>query len=193
MELFKNQKTYFAKSRKQWRKWLEKNHSAEKCVWLIFYKSESKIRGVDYADAVEEALCYGWIDSTVYKRDDESRYQFFAKRKPQSNWSASNRERVSRLQKLGLIMPPGQAMIDIAKKSGTWTATANAEKIIIEDDLQKLFDKNKKAFKNFQAFSPSAKKIILYWIYTAKRPETRKERMKTTVSLAAKNMKSRNG
>jgi len=190
METFKDQKTFFAKTRKQWRKWLEKNHAEEKCVWLIFYKKDSKTKGIEYSDAVEEALCFGWIDSTVYKRDEESRYQFFAKRKPGSNWSSSNRERVERLLKLGLITPPGQAMIDIAKKTGTWTATENAEKIIISKDLQMLFNKNKKAFKNFHAFTPSAKKIILAWIYSAKRPETRMERIRKTVELASRNVKA---
>jgi len=191
METFKNQKTFFAKTRKHWRRWLEKNHDSEKCVWLIFYKKGSKTKGVEYVDAVEEALCFGWIDSTVYKRDEESRYQFFAKRKPQSNWSASNKERVERLLKQKLIAPAGQEMIDLAIKTGTWSVLEDAEKIIISNDLQKLFDKNKKAFKNFQAFSSSAKKIILSWIYTAKLPETRKERIRKTVEMAAKNVKAR--
>ena len=88
-------------------------------------------------------------------------------------------------------MPAGQALIDLAKKTGTWTATENAEKMIISKDLQTLFNKNKKAFTNFQAFSPSAKKIILGWIYSAKLPETRIERIRKTVELAAKNIKAR--
>src|SRR5689334_13226664 len=108
MEKFKDQKTYFAKTRKQWRKWLEKNHAKEKCVYLIFYIKDSKMKGVSYVDAVEEALCFGWIDSTVYKRDAESRYQFFSKRKPRGNWSASNKERVQRLLKQKLMTPAGQ-------------------------------------------------------------------------------------
>jgi uncharacterized protein YdeI (YjbR/CyaY-like superfamily) len=127
-------------------------------VYLIFFGKESKIQSLPYADAVEEALCFGWIDSTVYKRDADSRYQFFAKRNPRGNWSASNKLRVGRLLKQGLMMPPGQAMIDIAKKSGTWTAMDDAEKMIIPEDLKIRLEKNKKAFINFQAFSPSSKK-----------------------------------
>jgi uncharacterized protein YdeI (YjbR/CyaY-like superfamily) len=96
MERFKDQKTYFAKTRKHWRSWLEKYHTKEKCVYLIFYTKDSKLQGVPYVDAVEEALCFGWIDSTVYKRDEKSRYQFFAKRNPRGNWSTSNKERVKR-------------------------------------------------------------------------------------------------
>src|SRR5689334_11070923 len=190
MEIFKDQKTYIAKTRKHWRKWLEKNHVKEKCVYLIFYTKESKLQGVSYVDAVEEALCFGWIDSTVYKRDEESRYQFFAKRNPRGNWSASNKERVQRLLKQGLMMPAGQEMIDVAKKNGSWTVLDEAEKMVIPEDLQKLLKKNKKAFKNFQSFSPSAKKIILSWIYTAKRAETRMNRIKKGVELAAKNIKA---
>jgi uncharacterized protein YdeI (YjbR/CyaY-like superfamily) len=190
MEKFKDKKTFFAKTREQWRKWLEKNHSKENCVYLILYRKESKTQGVSYSDAVEEALCFGWIDSTVYKRDEESRYQFFAKRNPKGNWSASNKERVKRLIVQDLMMPAGQAMIDIAKKTGTWTALDSVEKMIIPQDLKMRLEKNKKAFKNFEAFSPSAKKIILVWIQTAKRPETRLARIKKTVELAAKNIKA---
>ena len=190
MEKFKEQKTHFAKTRKQWRNWLEKNHAKEKCVYLVFYTKDSKLQGVSYVDAVEEALCFGWIDSTVYKRDEVSRYQFFAKRNPRGNWSASNKERVQRLLKQGLMMPAGQAMIDIAKKNGSWSVLDEAEKMIVPDDLLKLLKKNKKAFTNFQAFSPSAKKITLAWIYTAKQPETRKNRIKKVVELAAKNIKA---
>jgi len=190
VEKFKDKKTYFAKTRNHWRKWLEKNHTGERCVYLIFYTKDSKQQGVPYVDAVEEALCFGWIDSTVYKRDTESRYQFFAKRNPRGNWSSSNKERVKRLLKQGLITPAGQAMIDIAKKNGSWSVLDSAEKMIIPDNLKKLLQKNKKALKNFEAFSTSAKKIILTWIYTAKRPETRLARIKKAVQLAAKNIKA---
>lgn len=190
MEKFKDKKTFFAKTRNQWRKWLQKYHSKEKCVYLIFYSKDSTTQGIPYADAVEEALCFGWIDSTVYKRDKESRYQFFAKRNPKGNWSASNKVRVARLLKQGLMMPAGQVMIDIAKKTGTWNVLDDVKKMVIPKDLKIRFEKNKKAFKNFQAFSPSAKKIILAWIQTAKRPETRQARIKKTVDLAAKNIRA---
>src|SRR6185436_17686211 len=121
-----------------WRSWLEKYHAKEKCVYLIFYTKDSKLQGVTYVDAVEEALCFGWIDSTVYKRDAESRFQFFAKRNPRGNWSASNKERVKRLLKQGVMTPAGQAMIDIAKKNGSWDVLNEAEKMVIPNDLQKL-------------------------------------------------------
>ena len=98
---------------------------------------------------------------------------------------------MKRLSKLGLIAPAGQAMIDIAKKNGSWSVLDEAEKMVIPEDLQNLLLKNKKAFENFHAFSPSAKKIMLTWIYTAKLPATRINRIKKVVALAAKNLKAR--
>jgi len=116
-ETFKGKKTFYAKSRKEWRKWLEKNSETEKSVWLIFYNKLSKIKSVPYEEAVEEGLCFGWIDSVKYKRDDESSYQYFSPRKLKSNWSKSNRDRVKKLTEAGLMTESGQKLIDHAKKS----------------------------------------------------------------------------
>lgn len=190
MELKDGQKTFYARSRKEWRKWLEKNHAREKSVWLIMYNQNSNTPSVKYAEAVEEALCFGWVDSKANKRDAESHYQYFAQRKPGSNWSESNRERVARLTKEGLMMPAGQAMVDLAKKAGTWLALVPIQNAEIPEDLQKRLNRNKKAFENFQAFPPSSKRIILEWILNAKRPETRKQRIEETVTLAAKNIRA---
>jgi uncharacterized protein YdeI (YjbR/CyaY-like superfamily) len=185
-----DQKTFQAKSRAVWRRWLEKNHSKEKSVWLIIHHKSNQASSVYYDEAVEEALCFGWIDSKPNKRDDESYYLFFSQRKPKSNWSKINKERVEKLTKLGLIKPAGQAMIDLAKKSGTWSALTQVDNIVVPPDLQKHFNKNKTAFKNFQAFPPSSKKIILEWIMNAKRPETRLQRIMQSVELAEKNIRA---
>jgi uncharacterized protein YdeI (YjbR/CyaY-like superfamily) len=190
MELKGGIKTFQAKSRTVWRKWLEKNHSKEKSVWLIIHHKSNQAASVYYDVAVEEALCFGWIDSKPNKRDEESYYLFFSQRKPKSNWSKVNKERVEKLTKLGLITPAGQAMIDLAKKSGTWLALNASDNLVIPPDLQKHFDKNKIAFKNFSAFPPSSKKIILEWIMNAKRPETRLQRIKQSVELAEKNIRA---
>ena len=190
MELKNGIKTFHAKTRKDWRKWLEKNHQSEKCVWLILFHKQSNTPSIYYDEAVEEALCFGWIDSVKYKRDAESSYQYFAPRKPKSNWSKSNRDRVTKLNKLELMTESGQKLVDLAKKTGTWEALVDIENIVIPPDLQKLFDKNKKAFKNFQAFSPSSRRMILAWILNAKRPETRKNRIEETVRLAKENIKA---
>lgn len=190
MESFKSIKAVAAKTREEWRKWLEKNNKSEKSVWLIIYHKTSKTKSIYYDEAVEEALCFGWIDSIANKRDGDSRYQFFAQRKPKSNWSKLNRKRAEKMIAQNLMTPTGQAMIDLAKKTGTWEALVDVQNSVIPYDMQKLFDKNKTAFKNFQAFPPSSKRIILEWILNAKKPETRLQRITQTVELAAKNIKA---
>lgn len=190
METKNGIQAFNAKNRKEWRKWLEEHHQAETAVRLIIYHKHSKTQGVPYVDAVEEALCFGWIDGIKHKRDEESSYQLFKQRSPKSNWSKSNRDRAAKLIKAGLMTKAGQAMIDIAKRTGTWDALIDVENEVIPDDLQKLFARNKTAYKNFQAFSASSRKIILGWILSAKRPETRLKRIEQTVALAADNIKA---
>jgi uncharacterized protein YdeI (YjbR/CyaY-like superfamily) len=190
MELHNGLPTYHAKNRKEWRQWLTKNHQSEKSVWLIIYHKSSATPSVYYEEAVEEALCFGWIDSIAHKRDTESKYQFFAVRKPKSNWSKANRERVERMMAKKQMKPAGLAMVELAKKNGTWTALVDVQNSVIPPDLQAAFKKNKTAFKNFEAFPPSSKRIILEWILNAKKPETREQRIKQTVELAEKNIKA---
>lgn len=188
---FKNQiEAVEAADRKAWRKWLTKNHTAKDAVWLIIYHKDSKTPSVYYNEAVEEALCFGWIDSKPNRRDSESYYLFFSKRKGKSNWSEANRERAERMIEAGLMKPAGQAMIDLAKKSGSWNALVAVQQSQIPDDLLTLFSKNKKAYKNFQSFPPSSKRIILEWILNAKKDETRLKRIKETVTLAEKNIRA---
>ena len=182
--------TIYFKTRKSWRAWLQKNHQKEKSVWLIIHNKNSTTKCVNYEEAVEESLCFGWVDSIAKKRDDESHMQYFSQRKAKSNWSKSNKERVARLIEQGLMRPSGQAMIDLAKKSGTWTVLEKVQRSIIPEDLKILLLKNKIAEKYFQAFPPSSKRIILEWIQNAKKPETRKQRIKQTVLLAAKNLRA---
>ena len=190
MEMKAGVKTFFAKTQKEWRKWLEKNHQAEKAVWLIFYKKGSRIQSTNYSEALEEALCFGWIDSKANKRDEESYYQYFAKRKPKSNWSRINKEKVVKLIEKGLMTPAGFESIEIAKQNGAWSALDEVEELIIQPDLKLLFDKNKGAFENWEKFSRSLKRAILEWILNAKLPETRQKRIAETVELAEKNIKA---
>lgn len=190
MELKEGNKTFYAINRKQWRQWLEKNHQVEKCIWLIIYKKESGIPSIYYPEAVDEALCFGWIDSKANKRDEKSYYQFFAKRNPKSNWSKINKAKVEKLTIAGLIMPAGLMMIELAKQSGTWNALDEVENISIPEDLQKLFDQNKPAYENWNKFPRSSRRGILEWILNAKRTETRAKRIKETVSMAAENKKA---
>jgi uncharacterized protein YdeI (YjbR/CyaY-like superfamily) len=120
METNKGVETFYAKTRVQWRKWLQKNSQSKKEVCLILYNKGSDTKSVTYAEAVEEALCFGWIDSLTNKRDEQSRYQRFSPRKPNSNWSKSNIERVERMIKEGLMTEQGKKLIDFAKQKGMW-------------------------------------------------------------------------
>lgn len=190
MEIYKDIQTFHAKTRKAWRKWLEKNHQSEKSVWLIIYRKESEIPSVYYPEAVDEALCFGWIDSKPNKRDGDSYYQYFSKRKSKSNWSNVNKEKAARLLKQGLMHPSGLEMIDLARKNGAWTALNEVEKITLPDELVKLFSENKTAWENWESFPRSSKRGILEWIVNAKRAETRQKRIEETVALAAKNLKA---
>lgn len=189
-ELHKGQPAVYAKNRKEWRTWLNQNHRSEKSVWLIIYHKTSETPSIYYDEAVEEAICFGWIDSVAYKRSKESKYQFFAVRKAKSNWSKLNRERAEKMIKAKQMKPAGQAMVDLAKKSGTWTALVDVQNAVIPPDLQKSLNRNKMAHKNFLAFPPSSKRIILEWILNAKRAETRQARIDQTVTLAAKNVRA---
>ena len=190
MEIYNGIQTFHAETRTDWRKWLEENHQSEKSVWLIIYRKESDTPSVYYPEAVDEALCFGWIDSKPNKRDERSYYQFFSKRNPKSNWSKVNKEKVAKLIEQGLMQPAGFKMIEIAKQNGTWTALDDVENITIPDDLQELFSKNKTALDHWEKFSRSSKRGILEWILNARKPETRQKRIEETVSLAEKNVKA---
>ena len=190
METRNGIKTFHAKDRKAWRAWLAKNHADEKSVWLIIYKKDSGKKSVTYPEAVEEALCFGWIDSKPNKRDEESYYQFFSKRKPASNWSKINKDRIEKLISEGLMMPAGLAAIEIAKQNGTWSALDKIEILSLPADLKKMFSKNKVAAKFFDAFPRSVKKGILEWIQNAKTEATRTKRLEETVKLAEKNIRA---
>jgi uncharacterized protein YdeI (YjbR/CyaY-like superfamily) len=181
---------FYAKDRQAWREWLEKNHAKEKSVWLILYHAGSATPGVSYNDAVEEAICFGWIDSKPKKRDDESSLLLFSQRKPKSKWSRINRDRAERMISEMRMMEAGMRMIDLAKESGTWTALEDVQKNVIPLDLQKALDGDLTAKEYFNAFPPSSKRIILEWILNAKRPGTREKRIQETVRLAAENVKA---
>jgi uncharacterized protein YdeI (YjbR/CyaY-like superfamily) len=190
MELKDGVKTVHARSRQEWRAWLEANHQSEKSVWLIIYKKESEVASVYYPEAVDEALCFGWIDSKPNKRDDRSYYQFFAKRNSKSNWSKVNKEKVEQLIAQNLMAPAGLEAIAIAKNNGTWTALDEVENLTVPGDLQKEFDLNKVAWENWEKFPRSAKRGILEWISNAKKPETRQKRIQETVKLAGDNIRA---
>ena len=151
-------KSFHAKSRKEWRRWLIKNHQSEKSVWLIIYRKESKTPSVYYDEAVEEALCFGWIDSKGNKRDSESFYLFFAQRNPKSNWSKINKERIEKLIQQGLMTSNGQKLIDLAKMNGTWDAMKEIDNLVIPADLKKCLPGTKRPVKILKHFLRHPKK-----------------------------------
>ena len=169
------------------RGWLAANGRVERSVWLIVHRDAA---GVDLATAVEQALCFGWIDSKTVKRDDRTTYQCFTPRNPRSTWSKVNRDRIERLTAAGLMDPSGQELIDLAKSTGTWDLLADAQNLIIPADLASALARNPQADKHFQAFPPSARRAILEWITLAKRPETRARRIQQTVTQAAHNQRA---
>ncbi|MFD1255880.1 YdeI family protein [Mucilaginibacter terrae] len=189
METKDGVKTFHARSRAAWRQWLAKNHQSETSVWLIIYRKESKTSSVYYPEAVDEALCFGWIDSKPNKRDEESYYQFFSKRNAKSNWSKVNKLKVEKLLQQNLMMPAGLAIIELAKQSGTWNALHLVDEVMMPDDLQEAFKQDAEALANWEKFSRSSRRGILEWIFNAKRPETRQKRIVQTVILAGQNIK----
>ncbi|WP_269224934.1 YdeI/OmpD-associated family protein [Flavobacterium eburneipallidum] len=186
----KKEQHYF-KNANEWREWLHQNHNTSTGIYLIFYKVSSQFESMRWEEAVQVALCYGWIDSTVRKLDDERRIQVFSPRKNKSVWSKLNKSYVERLLKENLIHESGLAKIEIAKQNGSWTSLDDAQDLIIPEDLKTAFDENKIAFENYQNFSPSYRKNYLYWLYQAKREETRNNRITQIINLCYQNKKSR--
>ncbi|WP_046759125.1 YdeI/OmpD-associated family protein [Kordia jejudonensis] len=181
---------YF-KNTKEWREWLQKNHDTSTGIYLIFYKVSSATESMRWEEAVKEALCFGWIDSTVKKLDDERRRQYFCPRKPKSVWSKLNKSYIVQLTAENKMHESGtQKMID-AIKDGSWTALDDVENLVVPKDLQTAFDNSPKAFQNYQNFSPSYRKSYLYWLNQAKRETTRKKRITEIIRFCAKNIKSR--
>lgn len=181
--------TFCPKSVQEWRQWLEKNHSSEASVWLIQYKKKSSNPSISWSDAVDQAPCFGWIDS-VRKTIDEERYvQFFTKRKPNGGWSKINKQKVQHLIDNGLMEKAGYAAIATAKKNGAWIILDEVEEIKIPAALSAAFESNPGAEDFFSGLSRSVKKAILQWIVLAKKPDTRQNRIMEIATLAAQKLK----
>lgn len=178
------------KSRAAWRSWLLKNHQRKEGVWLINHKKDTGKPRVDYDAAVEEALCFGWIDSKANKLDGERSMLWMSPRKARTGWSKPNKERVERMIQVGLMMPAGLTKIETAKQDGTWQALDAVEALEIPPDLAKAFRAHSGSKKNFEAFPRSVKRGILEWISAAKKPETRATRLEETARLAAENVRA---
>ncbi len=175
-------------NRAAWRQWLENNHASSASVWLVVNKKNSRVHGVSLNEAVEEALCFGWIDSKLNVLDAERFKLLFSPRKPKSTWSKNNKRKVDQLIRQGLMTRFGLEKIEAAKKDGSWGSLDSIEQLMVPADLQKALEENPTAKMNFSGYSISFKKRLLYWIQTAKRPETRLSRIRQTVAMAEKDV-----
>jgi uncharacterized protein YdeI (YjbR/CyaY-like superfamily) len=181
--------SFCPKDKKEWRFWLEENHISQDFVWLIIHKKNSKTPTITWSEAVDEALCFGWIDA-VKKSIDEERYiQYFCKRKSQSNWSKINKNKVALFIEQGLMTKAGLESIEIAKQNGSWTILDDVEELIISKDLDAAFKTKAGSKDYFLNLSKSVRKILLHWIVSAKRPETREKRIKEIVVNAHQKQK----
>jgi uncharacterized protein YdeI (YjbR/CyaY-like superfamily) len=181
---------YF-KNDKEWRNWLHENHHLSTGVYLIFYKVSSEFESMRWEEAVQVAICYGWIDATVKKIDDERRRQMFTPRNDKSVWSKLNKTYIEKLLQENLIHESGLKKIETAKKNGSWESLDAIENLEIPQDLELAFKLNKNAFENYNNFSPSYRKSYLYWLNQAKRDQTRASRIIEIISLCEQNIKSR--
>lgn len=172
-----------------WRAWLAANHARPEGVWLITYRPATGKTPFSYEQAVEEALCFGWIDGQANKLDDERTMLWFAPRRPGSGWARTNKARIERLIADGRMTPAGLSKIEAAQADGSWTLLDSVERLEVPDDLAAEFDKYPDARAHFDAFPPSARRMALTWIATAKRPETRAKRVAETARLAQENVR----
>ena len=168
---------YCPADRNDWRKWLELNHKIKDAVWLIFYMQKSPKHNLSWSTSVDEALCFGWIDSTKRTIDGERYKQYFSKRKAKSNWSTINKNKEQCLIDQGLMQEDGYKNIEVAKENGSWTILDDVEALVVPKDLNEELANYKGAVAYFDSLSKSDKKILLYWVVSAKRSETRKKRI----------------
>jgi uncharacterized protein YdeI (YjbR/CyaY-like superfamily) len=174
-------------TRSGWRQWLIVNHTRTTGVWLVSYKKASGKPRFDYDEAVEEALCFGWVDSKPNKLDEERTLLWFAPRKPGTGWSRPNKQRVEWLLQAGLMAEAGVRKVEQAKKDGSWTRLDAVEALTVPEDLAQALAGYPLAAAHFSAFPRSAKRGILEWITNARTPGTRSRRIDETARLASRN------
>ena len=172
-------------SRAEWRAWLAVNHRTAAGVWLVTWKRRTGRPTVAYEEAVEEALCFGWIDGVLNRVDDERSMQYFAPRKPRGTWARSNKERVARLEAAGLMTEAGLAAIAIARANGSWESLDAIDALVVPDDLAAALAASPGARERFDASSGSVRRMALAWVYQAKRPATRAARVEQVATTAA--------
>lgn len=187
---YKGLPVVYPQSISEWRNWLEEFHNSAKSVWVLMFKKSTGISSITYNEALDEALCFGWIDSKSNKRDEQSFYQIFSPRNPKSNWSRVNKNKIAVLEEQGKMAPKGREMVELAKRTGTWTALDLVEDLFIPQEMQQLFSQFPNAKSHYEAFPRSVKRGILEWIYSSKTDGTKMKRIRTTVELAEQNIRA---
>ncbi len=177
------------KNKQEWREWLELSHKEKDAVWLVFYKKSSPNFNLSWSESVDEALCFGWIDSTKKTVDNERFKQYFSKRKPKSNWSKVNKDKVKNLIDQRLMKEAGYKSIKVTKENGSWVFLDAVENLEIPKDLEQELKSQKGAMEYFENLTKSFKKSLLYWVVSAKRDETRNKRIMEIVENASVQMK----
>jgi len=169
---------------KDWRDWLQSNHQNEKGIWLVYYKKHTGKARVPYNEAVEEALCFGWIDSTIKRIDNERYMQKFTPRSPKSGWSVSNKKRVEKLVASGKMTEAGLKLVEAAKQNGKWEEVNDAVKnFVFSEAILSLLQSSLKAYAEYLSLSPSQQKQYTQWIMSAKKAETHERRMKEMICV----------
>jgi uncharacterized protein YdeI (YjbR/CyaY-like superfamily) len=179
------------RSRQAWRSWLQAHHAEHAEVWVVFYKRHTGKPTLSYNDAVEEAVCFGWIDGVKRSLDDQRYMHRFSPRQPNSKWSATNRERAERMIKAGLMVPSGLKMIRRAKRAGTWETepVAASKNASVPPELAAKLRRNARAARFFESLAPSYRRQFTGWINSAKREVTRRRRIDEAVALLARGEK----
>lgn len=178
-------------TQKLWRDWLEKHSTTSQGVWLKFYKKSSLVRSVTYAEALDEALCFGWIDSQIKGFDDKAYIQKFTPRRSKSMWSKVNRDNIERLIKEGKMHEAGLLQVEAAKKDGRWDAAYDSPKnMVVPEEFMRELAKHRKAYAFFQTLTKANTYAIAWNLYNAKKLETRQRRMKKFIEMLEKGEKS---
>jgi uncharacterized protein YdeI (YjbR/CyaY-like superfamily) len=176
---------YHAVSRAQWRAWLEANHDVAPGVWLCSWRAATGRPTCPYPEVVEEAICFGWIDSTASRLDDDRGLLLLTPRKPKSTWTRLNRQRVVDMEAAGLMTDAGRRAVDVARGNGWWTILDPVEDLVEPDDLAAALAADPTARLAWDTFPPSARKAMLWWVVSAVKPDTRARRIETIVAKAA--------
>jgi len=183
-------KQLYIADRDKWREWLSENHATKAGIWLVFYKKETSRPTITYEAAVEEAICFGWIDSILKKFDDARYTRKFTPRSDKSKWSPLNKKRANKMIRQGLMAEVGLAKIKAAKKTGLWDKDPRPQiSVDVPPEFAKALALNKKAKESFDKLAPSYRKYYIGWISVAKRPETKKRRIEESITLLEKSKK----